>query len=978
MSQYDQYQRHHHPHAAHHGHGSAPIGSTVSSLVQSQSQQQPPSQSAPHYNPTHNQYGGVEHSNANMQPTHHHHHQSMDAAAGGILTVTASSASSPSSPSSPPAPGLAGETTNNNNNAADASADAVPSAEKEVDYYLNPTELFRWINYRRWDGAKARVLSHPDECSTWIVSRHSGDGRVLWRHLPLHLVCMQSGSAKGDEGKSKSAEELAAQQQQVDELLDALLDVHPNAAASPDDQGMLPLHLAVANAESGLPNETVLGRLLLANPRAVEARDKYGRTPADILHEKATIASGTRYDAAVRALRRAQLTASTLLSVGREDAAREVAAIRAESDAERKANQLTILRLEEELGSIRRQTDDVANINKEEHEVRMDLENQMKALREQIKTHGAEVERIQSERDGLLDKNATLSSQVDEHDTAVANLQRSFEKERESQIEEIANLRSEASTSRAMADALEGQLRSRFTDEEKLSTAVGQLEAQTGKIKAEFDKERRQLLHERDDAQTESIKLRKTLDELTAKNLTMQGRVRELNKQLSNVLSGQSTLNAEHDRMVDSGVRYESDLLETMRIEREAMLSAIKKQKETLEQAFAAAEQIVEDSQAKEAELAEEAAQERRTGLEVVETFRKDFREIRASALERERRMHSEDLTGKGSAAVLGASSSYRVASQSIASRSSAKRSSTAQASLISKNRESSQKSTASASRGRNSLPSTIIERSRSASRLPASPSEDSEASHFSDETSAVTNPASLVDHEPRRKGTGSRKDRPNLRVDTSNDEDDDERTNPDGNLLRILDDRAEQASSVAPSRATRDTRDSSTYRSERRNPDRKGAASRPSYSRSTSRSHLASEDRSPHVKFAPESWREDDHTLEGSRTTASRTGDSKSSAGGSQSRSQNGSRSRSGSRGGRYSRHDKPSSPNSLSLDEYTQKSAGTAMGGGDYKQFSGMRAGMKNQLIRVADHHQSGYASRYGINIEREGRNDSFSKRG
>ena len=312
--------------------------------------------------------------------------------------------------------------------------------------------------------------------------------------------------------------------------------------------------------------------------------------------------------------------------------------------------------LEEELGSIRRQTDDVANINKEEHEVRMDLENQMKALREQIKTHGAEVERIQSERDGLLDKNATLSSQVDEHDTAVANLQRSFEKERESQIEEIANLRSEASTSRAMADALEGQLRSRFTDEEKLSTAVGQLEAQTGKIKAEFDKERRQLLHERDDAQTESIKLRKTLDELTAKNLTMQGRVRELNKQLSNVLSGQSTLNAEHDRMVDSGVRYESDLLETMRIEREAMLSAIKKQKETLEQAFAAAEQIVEDSQAKEAELAEEAAQERRTGLEVVETFRKDFREIRASALERERRMHSEGLTGKGSAAVLGAS----------------------------------------------------------------------------------------------------------------------------------------------------------------------------------------------------------------------------------------------------------------------------------------------------------------------------------
>ena len=409
-------------------------------------------------------------------------------------------------------------------------------------------------------------------------------------------------------------------------------------------------------------------------------------------------------------------------------------------------------------------------------------------------------------------------------------------------------------------------------------------------------------------------------------------------------------------------------------------MAAIKKQREALEQAFAEAEQIVEDSQAKEAELAEEAAQERRTGLEVVEQFRKEFREVRASALERERRMTSEDLAGKGSAAVLGASSSYRAASQSIASRASAKRSSAAQVSLSSKNRESSQKSSASASRGRNSLPSTIIERSRSASRLPASPSEDAEASHFSDETSAVTTPASLAEHEPRRKGAYSKRDRPNLRVDTSNDEDDDDqRTNPDGNLLRILDDRAEQASSVAPSRATRDTRDSSTYRSERRNLDRKGAASRPSYSRSTSRSHLASEDRSPHVKFAPESWKADDHTFEGSRTTASRTIDSRSSAGRSrQSRSQSGSRSRSGSRGGGYSRHDKPSSPNSLSLDEYTQKSAGTAMDGGDYKQFSGMRAGVKNQLIRVADHRQSGYGSRYGIDIEREGRNDSISKRG
>jgi len=643
-----------------------------------------------------------------------------------------------------------------------APSEAAAPAEKEVDYYLNPTELFRWINYRRWDGAKARVLSHPDECSTWIVSRHSGDGRVLWRHLPLHLVCMQSGSSgkAGGDNEGKTAEEVAAQQRQVEELIDVLLDAHPAAAACPDDQGMLPLHLAIANAESGLPNETVLGLLLLANPRAVEARDQYGRTPPDILHEKSTIAAGARYDAAVRAMRRAQRAASTLAAAAREDAVREAAAVRAEADAERKANQLTILRLEEEVATIRQQTDNVASINKEEHEVRMDLENQIKALKEQIKAHDAEVDRVRDERDDLLDKNATLSAQVDEHDAVLVDLQRSFEKERESQIEEIATLRSEASTSRAMADAMEEKLRSRFTNEEYLNTAVGELEAQTSKIKAEFDKERRQLLHERDDAQTGRVQLQKTIDELTAKNLTMQGRVGELNKQLSNVLSGQATLNAEHDRMVDSTVRYETDLLESMQLEREAMMSSLKKQKEVLEQAFAEAEQIVEDSRAKETELVEEAAQERRTGMEVIERFRKDFREVRASALERERRMHAEHMASKGSAAVLGGVSSHRIVSQSVASRASSKRFSIAQASLSSKKNESSQRSTTSASRGRNSLPSTVIERSRSASRRPTSPSDD-EASHSSDETSAVTNPDSLADHAPNSRRSNRRTTKP-------------------------------------------------------------------------------------------------------------------------------------------------------------------------------------------------------------------------
>ena len=64
-----------------------------------------------------------------------------------------------------------------------------------------------------------------------------------------------------------------------------LLDAHPEAASSPDDQGMLPLHLAVAN--SAHPNENVLNLLLMAHPTAADAKDNHGRTPVDLLGEKA-------------------------------------------------------------------------------------------------------------------------------------------------------------------------------------------------------------------------------------------------------------------------------------------------------------------------------------------------------------------------------------------------------------------------------------------------------------------------------------------------------------------------------------------------------------------------------------------------------------------------------------------------------------------------------------------------------------------
>eukprot|EP00957_Ditylum_brightwellii_P141741 10799268-Ditylum_brightwellii.AAC.1 len=68
---------------------------------------------------------------------------------------------------------------------------------REVDAFQNPTELFQWINYGDWESAISTAVNFPLEASTWIVSTASSDagrrdsGKIKWRYLPLHLVCMQ-------------------------------------------------------------------------------------------------------------------------------------------------------------------------------------------------------------------------------------------------------------------------------------------------------------------------------------------------------------------------------------------------------------------------------------------------------------------------------------------------------------------------------------------------------------------------------------------------------------------------------------------------------------------------------------------------------------------------------------------------------------------------------------------------------------------
>jgi len=504
----------------------------------------------------------------------------------------------------------------------------------EVDYYLNPTELFRWINYRRWDGAKARVLSHPEECSTWIVSRHSSDGRILWRHLPLHLVCMQV--------HTEEDEDINSRQKSIEELIDVLLEAYPEGAQEADDQGMLPLHLLVAN--SAQPNDRIIGALILAFPSATEVLDKYGRTPMDLLREKAS--DGPAREAAIRAFARAKRTMDML---GRRVEDKHVSKLRdieSTSQNERMASQRIIMRLEQELEETRKAAKQMELHRRSRDDSTAKLERTIQNLQDDLEQQKQITQSVKRERDELLLRTEMLESQAQETEQNHHQVKEQMEGLQQEHADTVASMKSEVSTAKAMAAALESQMRSRFTNEEYLTNTVADLETKLADRQVEYERELKKLQNERDALEDENTTLGRNNEDLEKRITSLQNKLNEVNKQLSNILTSHGALNAEHDRMLDSSMRLEADMVERNRNERSMLMGLIKKQWDFLESTMKNQEQLMEEFQKKEMGILELSKEERDRSVEVITRIREEFRDTRSSALERQRQMQEEHISG--------------------------------------------------------------------------------------------------------------------------------------------------------------------------------------------------------------------------------------------------------------------------------------------------------------------------------------------
>lgn len=104
--------------------------------------------------------------------------------------------------------------------------------DTEVEFDLNPTDLYNYICDSDWKSALHCVDANPIEAKIWVVKREVGDfanGEIACRFLPLHSACARQPPLL---------------------IISSLIDAYPEGAAARDDNGMYPLHYACANQAS--------------------------------------------------------------------------------------------------------------------------------------------------------------------------------------------------------------------------------------------------------------------------------------------------------------------------------------------------------------------------------------------------------------------------------------------------------------------------------------------------------------------------------------------------------------------------------------------------------------------------------------------------------------------------------------------------------------------------------------------------------
>lgn len=129
--------------------------------------------------------------------------------------------------------------------------DCVRQLGRKITYGCD--HLFRNSNQNYTENDRGEI-TNDDEVSDWLIHRHD--------HCPLHLVCYSTAITVGAIG-------------------DCLAEHGAECAMMTNSQGMLPLHIVVANPYASSPD--IISACYVAAPEAIMSQDEYGCTPLHYL-----------------------------------------------------------------------------------------------------------------------------------------------------------------------------------------------------------------------------------------------------------------------------------------------------------------------------------------------------------------------------------------------------------------------------------------------------------------------------------------------------------------------------------------------------------------------------------------------------------------------------------------------------------------------------------------------------------------------
>jgi len=452
-------------------------------------------------------------------------------------------------------------------------------ARFECDYDTNPTDLYTAIQRKDWRGAEAVLDNTPHDASTW-VARREADGKLRWRLLPLHAAIIFKAPLP---------------------TIKALLEVHPEAAACKDDQGMLAIHLAFRNGAS----DKVVEMLLHTYPQSVNIEDRKGRTPMVLAQQS----SHPNKDNYIMILEGAPAYGRHRGDISVATGGSSVAELEAELAKTQETSEVLV----DHVNSLEAQ---LASRSDTERFLATKIAN----LDAELKTVTAKLEEtttsLTSKNAELEEKNAALEERASKAETDAAEATAALEatkiekvkeykitnKERFEFEEKIEKAEKDAASAKANASAMEATLHKKIESEKSLANQVSMLASQ---LAASANSTTEATSH-----------YQKQCEELEAQNSKLKAHFAVLNGKLTTVASALDAMSTEQERIIEAAAKHEQTMASAIEAHK-LIVSTTTEQESKMEEAAKEREEIVAIL-LRQAEDAEKTVETREKVLEMV------------------------------------------------------------------------------------------------------------------------------------------------------------------------------------------------------------------------------------------------------------------------------------------------------------------------------------------------------------------------